>query len=340
MSKKKNNDLSEVIARAISEWFTTYLPDVRNASSHTIKAYHDALELFVTFLEEEKHITPDSLFEKSFSVAIVQEWVKWLKEKRNCVNSTCNHRITALRSFVSFVRQKDIVFLNTELELKGLRPLKFPKQTQIEFSQGALESFFKAIDVRTITGKRDYTLLFLMYCIGARVDEILSIKMRDLHIDLPEKERYVSLMGKGTKPRTPPILKEVAVILESYIKNLSDTSSNALLFPSTHGDNKKLTNEAVNKRMKFYAKEAHAKDARVPLDLHCHVLRHARATHWLEEGLSLPAIQRLMGHEDIRTTMRYVYISPEQKAQALASMEDETTKKLSKNGKKAKKIRI
>ena len=333
MKKKTSNEEAVIIAQSLRKWFTVFLPDVRSASYHTIRSYHDTMEQYIEFLEQKKGVKPSAFNGECFLPAVINEWIKWMKETRKCANSTCNLRLASLRSFLSYLGQQDSRFLYVMMDAKTIKDLKAPNNLEIVFPQTALESFFSVIDVSTTLGKRDYALFFLMYSIGARVNEILSLRFCDIHTDLPADQKYISILGKGDKRRNPPIIKEVSVVLEGYMAMRKKHNSEDLIFASTHGVNKKLTQEAVNTRLKFYARKAHEKDPQVPTDIHCHVLRHARATHWLEEGLSLAAIQRLMGHEDIRTTMRYVYVSPQQKAMALASLEDETQKNIAKKWK-------
>lgn len=332
MKKKTNSDEAIIIAQAIREWFNVFLPNVRSASSNTIRAYHASIEQYIDFLESVKGIKVVDFNGECFQPIIIQDWIKWLKDVRLCGNSSCNLRVTSIRSFLSYLSQKDSRFIFVELDAKKVKPLRAPKNNEIEFSQSALESFFSVIDVKTKIGKRDYTLFYLMYSLGARINEILSLRFCDIHIDLPENQRYIDILGKRDKHRTPPVIPEVYIVINAYLKMFKDTGANDLIFPSSHGKGK-LSQVAVNTRLKMYAKTAHEKDEQVPVDIHCHCLRHARATHWLEEGLSLPTIQKLMGHEDIRTTMRYVYVSPQQKAMALATLEDETQKNIVKKWK-------
>jgi len=334
MKKKTSNEEAIIIAQAIRKWFTVFLPDVRSASPHTIKSYHETMELFIQFLEE-KGVKSSSFNGDSFCLANISEWIKWMKESRGCANSTCNLRMTGLRSFLNYLGQQDSRFLYTQMDAKTIRALRAPKNTEIVFSQKALESFFSAIDIKTRIGKRDYALFHLMYSLGARVNEILSLRYCDIHTDLPKDQKYINILCKREKRRNPPLIPEVALVLEGYLSMRKNYKKDDYIFPSSHGRNKKLSQEAVNTRLKMYAQKAHEKDPQVPVDIHCHILRHARATHWLEEGLSLPTIQKLMGHEDIRTTMRYVYVSPQQKAMALATLEDETQKNISKKWKDA-----
>ena len=104
--------------------------------------------------------------------------------------------------------------------------------------------------------------------------------------------------------------------------------------PGSAGGHGKLTEAALDKRIKTYAAQAniHCKD--VPLNTHAHLFRHAKASHWIEDGLSMVEIQFLLGHEQIETTMRYLDITTEDKAKDLATLERETEKGAEKKCKK------
>ena len=97
-----------------------------------------------------------------------------------------------------------------------------------------------------------------------------------------------------------------------------------------------MSQTAVNKQLKKHARAAHEMCDEVPLDLHAHQLRHAKASHWLEDGMNIVQISFLLGHEQLQTTMVYMDITMEQELKALATLEDEKDKKVSKKWKNAK----
>lgn len=176
-----------------------------------------------------------------------------------------------------------------------------------------------------MTGKRDFALFNVMYSTATRVDEVLSLKIAD--IALGSKSPCIRVTGKGSKRRCIYLLKSVAKIIGHYISvfhGKAPVPSDFLFFPINGRRNTKLCQEAVSKRLKLYA----SKSPMVSDKFHCHSLRHARATHWLEDGVNIVQIQRLLGHESIETTMKYVGISKEQMIKALAIMDDATTKTL------------
>ena len=330
---------SLVIAKAMREWEKVYLPDIRALSPHTLRSYHEAITLYAIFMKDVKSTDCDNLSGDSFSIVHIQEWMLWLKKERSCSNSTCNQRLACLKNFLKFLSKKDIRFIQMGMEVREVKQMRYVRPAQVEITQETIKTLFNVIDLKTKIGKRDFTLFYLIYSVGARIDEVLSLKISDIYLIEPNGKNYIAVLGKGAKRRSPPILKEVAKVLKGYIEMFHGKQPNLgdlLFFVHYDGRKKKLTQEAVNKRLKIYAKKAHSINPGVPDNLHCHQLRHARASHWLEQHLNIVAIQRLMGHSDINTTMRYIFISTEQKNQALAMLEDDVIKD---TGKKWKNVR-
>ncbi len=330
---------SLIIAKAMREWEKVYLPEIRALSPHTLRSYHEAITLYAIFMKNVKLIDCDNLAGDSFSIVHIQEWMLWLKSERSCSNSTCNQRLAGLKNFLNFLSKKDIRFVQMGMEAWEVKQMRYVKPAQVEITQEAIKTLFNVFDLKTKIGKRDFTLFYLIYSIGARIDEVLSLKISDIYLTQPNGKNYIAVLGKGAKRRSPPILKEVAKVLKGYIEMFHGKKPNPgdlLFFVHYDGRKKKLTQEAVNKRLKIYAQKAHCINSEVPENLHCHQLRHARASHWLEQRLNIVAIQRLMGHSDINTTMRYIFVSTEQKNQALATLEDDVMKD---TGKKWKNIR-
>lgn len=330
---------SLIIAKAMREWEKVYLPEIRALSPHTLRSYHEAITLYAIFMKNVKSIDCDNLAGDSFSIVHIQEWMLWLKSERSCSNSTCNQRLAGLKNFVNFLSKKDIRFVQMGMEAREVKQMRYVKPAQVEITQEAIKTLFNVFDLKTKIGKRDFTLFYLIYSIGARIDEVLSLKISDIYLTQPNGKNYIAVLGKGAKRRSPPILKEVAKVLKGYIEMFHGKKPNPgdlLFFVHYDRRKKKLTQEAVNKRLKIYAQKAHCINPEVSENLHCHQLRHARASHWLEQRLNIVAIQRLMGHSDINTTMRYIFVSTEQKNQALATLEDDVVKN---TGKKWKNIR-
>ena len=179
--------------------------------------------------------------------------------------------------------------------------------------------------------------MIIMYSTAARMDEILSLKTGQLH--LHAEKPNVTIIGKGNKIRTLYLLPKAVAHLKKYLKEFHGDTLNpeAYVFYSRnarlHG---KMSQTAVNKQLKKNGRAAHKMCDELPLDLHAHQLRHAKATHWLEDGMNIVQISFLLGHEQLQTTMVYIDITLEQELKALATLEDDNDKKVSKKWKNGK----
>ena len=186
------------------------------------------------------------------------------------------------------------------------------------------------LDTHKKAGIRDLTLMVLLYATAARIDELLSIKIKDLY--LTAGKPYVIITGKGGKIRTLYLLPKAVGFLQLYLKKFhgeSPISDDYLFYSSIHGRNTKLSQQAVHKVLRKYAASANEKCQDVPLDLHAHQFRHAKASHWLEDGMNIVQISFLLGHSSVETTMVYLDITTEQEMKALATLEDEKNQNVS-----------
>lgn len=322
-----------MVGEAINEWQGHYLTEVRNLSGNAIRAYRNGLGLFLDYLESVKGVRRETLVGDCFRVDTIEDWLAWMKEAKGCSPSTCNLRLASLRSFIAFLARKNVAFIKYGCIITSVKRLRPAKKLPEVISRETIKVLFASMDTGSMTGKRDFALFNVMYSTATRVDEVLSLKIAD--VALGSKSPCIKVTGKGSKLRCIYLLKSVAKIIGHYISVFHGNApvpSDFLFFPINGRRNTKLCQEAVSKRLKLYA----SKSPMIPDSFHCHSLRHARATHWLEDGVNIVQIQRLLGHEGIETTMRYVGISKEQMIKALAVMDDATTKNIEKHYKSPK----
>jgi site-specific recombinase XerD len=204
-------------------------------------------------------------------------------------------------------------------------------------SKKAVQVLLSVPNLSTKAGRRDLALMIILYSTAARIDEILSLKTGQLHLDAAKPN--VTIIGKGSKIRTLYLLPKAVAHLKKYLKEFhgDNPHSEAYVFYSRNtGSHGKMSQPAVNKQLKKHAKAAHEICDEVPLDLHAHQLRHAKSSHWLDDGMNIVQISFLLGHEQLQTTMVYIDITLEQELKALATLEDENDKKVSKKWKNVK----
>ena len=153
---------STVISQAINEWFTSYLPIARGCSNHTQRSYFYGFIAIYAVLTRRKKVTPNTLSAESYSERNLNDWLLWLKKTRKCSNSTCNDRLSGVKSFIKFLSIKDIRFNAVYISSKEIKPMRTVKVVHEEITQKAIKSLFSTIRTDTRTGKRDLAI-FLSY---------------------------------------------------------------------------------------------------------------------------------------------------------------------------------
>ena len=325
---------SIVIAKHISTFLNNYMPSQKTKSEYTMKSYEEALSLYIGFLEIEKGINDGNLCGDCFSTENIESWLVWLREKRGNSPETCNTRLASLRAFVKYLGKQDVKYLYLAQSTSQIDRRKTTAPKVVGMSKQAVQALLAAPDPATKAGRRDIALMVTMYGTAARINEILSLKIRHLH--LKADKPFMTVIGKGDKIRTLYLLPKTVAHLQAYIadahgeKPLPDSY---VFYSRNKGPVGQMCQKAVNKQLKKHAAAAHKRCSEVPLDVHAHQLRHAKSSHWLEDGMNIVQISFLLGHAQLQTTMVYLDISTEQEAKALATLEDENEKSVPKRWK-------
>lgn len=332
---KKATNESIRIAGYVSQFLNEYAPSQKTNSTNPLRSYRNALSLYLTFLENEKKVQCTDLAGNCFTRMVMEEWIRWLKEKRGCSPESCNNRLASMRAFLKFLGSRDVAYLYLYQEATGIPRQKCVKRKVSGLTREAVKALMESPDPSSKTGRRDMAFMVLLYGTAARLDEVLSMKNKHLNLDV--EKPCASIVGKGNKIRTLYLLPKVVAHLKQYQKEFHGPSPDpeAYVFYSRNaGKYGKMTQPAMDKVLKKHAKAAHETCKDVPLRLHAHQLRHAKASHWLEDGMNIIQISFLLGHEQLQTTMIYLDITTEDKAMALATLEDENDKKVSPKWKK------
>lgn len=326
---KKSTNEGVRIARHISLFVNEYASSFLTESEHTIRSYKYTLTLYITYLDENRGITINSLNADCFSRSAIEDWILWLKNNRNCGAATCNNRLACLRVFLKYLGSKELDFLYLYHDATLIPRQKETKTKVKGMSKNAVKTLMSVPDVSTKMGRRDLALLILLYATACRIDEILSLKIKQVHFDT--EKPYVVIMGKGSKIRTIGLLPKAVSHLKKYLSEfhgIAPDPESYVFYSRNTGIYGKLTQPAIDKMLKRHAATAHEICEEVPEKLHAHQIRHAKASHWLEDGMNIVQISLLLGHEHLQTTMIYLDISNDEKATALATLDDETSQKV------------
>ena len=324
----RNDHEAVKFSRYISDFLFDYAPNMLTNSEHTLKSYKDALTVYILFLESEG-VTPSCFTKACFERQEIEKWVCWLKKARDCSNDTCNVRLASIRVFLKYVGGRDVGLAYLYQDAKLVRRQKCIKKKVSGLTRDAVAAMLEAPDPATAIGKRDLVFMILLYATAARIDEVLSIKIKHIHVTEKGKPS-ITIIGKGQKVRTLYLLPKAVAHICKYIHDFhgDQADPDAYLFYSRVGSKRsKLTTPAMDKRLKKHAEAAHKTCPEVPLSIHAHNFRHAKASHWIEDGINVLQVSFLLGHANLDTTMVYLDITTEEKVNALATLESETDKK-------------
>lgn len=323
---KQNND-----ALRISQFYNDWLEECENIKSPcTARSYEATMNTFVSYLTRHKNYKFDGFCGKdAFSNENIEGWMLWLRDVENIKPQSCNVRLSCLRSFLKFISKKNLRYSSIYLSSKDVTFLKTDKPQVKSLSKNAVKTLLSIPDTRTFIGMRDYVLMSMMYITGCRIDEVLSIQLRDLHLNV-KNGPFVSVLGKGSVRRSPYLPKNIVSNLKTYIRkyHLSDDAGRYLFYSNNKGPNCKLSQETIRKQLSKYAETAHQICDEVPLGFHSHQFRHSMAVHRLEDGMNFVQLSKELGHASVETTMVYLDVVPGKKERAIAELESEEIKKL------------
>ncbi len=328
--KKKQSKINQeefrFIAKKYNEWIR-YCAEQK--SPNTLISYKKTFKLFfVDFLLEHKRLV-DTHFNSHivFGREMVEEWLAWLRDSKGDSPQTCNLRLSNLNAFLKYLAFKEPQYQSISLSTREI-PYKRPLARKVSaLSREAIKAVINAPDISRRVGYRDTVMMGLMYATAGRLNEILSIRLKDIKLTISNHgHSSITFLGKGNKYRVINLLDPTIQQLKVYIRSFHGDNPNdddLLFYTNIHGRKCKMSQKNVSLRLRKYAEIAHRTCKDVPLTLHSHQFRHTRATLWLEENHKLAVVSKLLGHESIETTMRYLDITEEMIADATRKTRNE-----------------
>ena len=294
--------------KALTSYFSTYLPETCGVSPNTCNSYRDAFKLLLLYFQEEKGIPANSIELRMLNRNLVSNFLDWLEVQRKVSATTRNQRLAAMKAFAHYVQYRNPEYLENCTDIIAMRPKKHEKPVIPFLTEEELKALLAQPDPSTRHGLRDLTLLSLLYDSGARVQEITDLKLKDIRLTNPA---MVTLTGKGRKARQVPLMKETCKLLDAYIRNFNLNSEplTSPLFFNQKGQ--ALSRYGITYILKKYVSQAELDgDTR---KISPHVLRHTKAMHLLRAGVNMIYIRDFLGHVDISTTEVYARIDAEMK---------------------------
>jgi integrase/recombinase XerD len=308
------------LGRSIVRFFQDYLPTLRGMSRHTIQSYRDAMILFLRFAAKDCGRRVEDLQLDDVTADRVGRFLAFLEIERKNAIPTRNARLAAVHTFARFLIAENPDHMAALQQVLGVPFKRGARAAPIEYLEKAeIEAVLAGIDRKTPTGQRDYAMFSLMFNTGARVQEILNLRVCDVRLEPPCQVR---LAGKGNKVRLCPIWSRTARLLKELIRKQNgghERTPDQPVFLNRHGA--AMTRFGVRYLLqKHIIASTNVASTLADKRIHPHSLRHTCAIHLLKAGVDFATISQWLGHASLNTTMRYARADIDLKRQALAQV--------------------
>ena len=265
----------------------------RGLSDNTVKSYRQDLKAFSTWLDSRQ---------KTLLRVQHEDILHYLSARlaRGLQGRSTARCLSCLRALYRYLLREQ--HLSEDPTLKVASP-KLGRPLPQSLTESQVEKLLAAPDLSTLIGRRDRTMLELLYACGLRVSELTALRLHEANL----RQGVVRIIGKGNKERLIPMGEEAIDWLQGYLQDtrpalLNKNLAQDVVFPSNRGG-------AMTRQAFWYRLKKHAQTAGITTKLSPHTLRHAFATHLLNHGADLRVVQLLLGHSDLSTTQIYTHIA-------------------------------
>ena len=308
----------------VQAYFGEYLTQQRALSLQTIAAYRDGFVLFLKFAEERLGKAPAAMALADVTPELIMAFLDHLERQRHNSVRSRNARLAALRSFLKFAGHRDVASLQVIERALGVPVKRFERPM---FGYLTREEMLAVIGEPgdSWLRQRDHALFLLMYNTGARVSEVVGVKVGDVVLDA--SAACVHLHGKGRKQRSVPLWHTTAKVLRAWLRANPELTAETPLLPNRNG--RVMTRANVTLRLALAVQ--HATEIQPSLatrKVSPHTIRHTTAMHLLQSGVDIGVIALWLGHESPVTTHHYVEADLAMKERALARLHEPSSKSL------------
>lgn len=278
--------------------FRAYLLLERSMSQHTIEAYLNDVGKFVQWLELEAR----PLLPLAVRPADLTQFILW-SNQLGLEATTQARLISGLRAFYKYLLVEDLLDEDpTELLESPRMRRKIPEVLSVH----EIQAMLTAVDLSDPQGQRNRAMLEVLYACGLRVSELVNLRLTQLFLEA----NFLKILGKNNKERLVPIGAEAVKFLRTYLENVRNLQENI----QKEAENVVFLNRRGGKMsrvMVFLLVKEFAAKAGVTKNISPHTFRHSFATHLVEGGADLKAVQDMLGHESITTTEIYTHLDTE-----------------------------
>ena len=305
----------------VQQFFTEYLVAQRAVSPRTVACYRDALTLFLDFASHKLGKAPTAMQLADMRPELILAFLDHLEQSRKNAIRSRNLRLTALRAFLKFAGRRDVTALH-DIERALAVPMKRFERPMLGFLTRPEMLAVLGQPGENWSSQRDHLLLAMLYNTGARVSEMIGVRVLDVILD---GGACVHLHGKGRKLRSIPLWKSTVLEIRAWLRLNPALRGEAPLLPNRDGQ--AMCRSNVTQRLSLAVTRATAEQPSLAAKrVSPHTLRHTSAMHLLQSGVPFNVIALWLGHESTTTTHRYVEADLAMKEKALARLAAPDTK--------------
>ena len=271
------------------------------------------MRLLLTFASGQLAVEPSQLQLGDMDASLIGAFLDYLEQERRCSPRTRNQRLTAIRSLYRYAARRHPEHAAVIERVLAIPPKRHGKTLITFLTVEETDALIDAVDVFTLTGRRDRAMLVLAVQTGLRASELVGLKGADVHLGAGA---HVNCIGKGRKQRVTPLTKATTRMLRAWLAERAGQPDEPL-FPTGHGG--PLSRDALEQRLAKHAAAAAASCPSIASKrVTPHVLRHTAAMRLLKAGIDANVIALWLGHEQVETTQIYVHADLTIKEQVLA----------------------
>jgi integrase/recombinase XerC len=290
--------------------FLAYLKLNRHVSPHTVRAYDSDVSQYLAFVAADRGKKMSELGPADLDMYSVRAHIVELN-KAGKARSSVARKLSGLRTFIKYLRREEVI--DHDPAAMAVAPRR-DQTIPTHLSEPEVARLIETPDTGDPLGRRDRAILELFYASGLRLSELVAIDLEDLNLG----DRMVRVMGKGGKERILPFNQSTVAAIKAWMKDRAAIATPERqkakgkrqkvgdpLFINYRGT--RLTGRSVDRLLRRYVAQCSTR-----LGISPHALRHSFATHLLQRGADLRAIQELLGHARLSTTQRYTHVNAAQ----------------------------
>lgn len=314
MNAHRNSpDLSQLL----QDFFYQNLINQRYVSSRTIAAYRDTFRLLLQHASKSLGKPPTKMRLDDLDMSIILGFLSHLEGVRKNSVRTRNARLAAIRSFMHYAAYREPVSLPVIQQVLSIPMKRFERPIPGSLTREEIDAILEAPDATQWSGQRDRVMFTVFYNTGARVSEVIGMKVKNFQL-LPKSS--VQIHGKGRKERIVPLWKTTALMLKSWMSQV-DANPEASVFPNRSG--KPLSASGIQQRLHLAVLKATNQCPSLRnRAVSPHTIRHTTAMHLLQSGVDLTVIALWLGHENPATTHMYMEADLTMKEKALEKLHE------------------